>query len=97
MITSSRSRILDTDYAKVTTEMSRSQIIAQASIAMLAQANQSAQSVLWPCSSKRYISKRYSDSVIWPSGRSPLRGHAKGHRKRWLFFVIAWPTGRGNP
>jgi len=42
----SRSRILDTDYAKATTELSRTQIIAQASTAMLAQANQSAQSVL---------------------------------------------------
>ena len=42
----SRSRILDTDYAKATTELSRTQILQQASTAMLAQANQSAQSVL---------------------------------------------------
>jgi flagellin len=41
-----RSRILDTDYAKATTELARSQIIQQASTAMLAQANQQAQSVL---------------------------------------------------
>jgi len=42
----SRSRILDTDYAKETTKLARSQIIQQAATAMLAQANQSAQSVL---------------------------------------------------
>ena len=42
----SRSRILDTDYAKETTNLARSQIIQQAATAMLAQANQSAQSVL---------------------------------------------------
>jgi len=42
----SRSRVLDTDYAKATTELSRTQILQQASTAMLAQANQSAQSVL---------------------------------------------------
>ena len=41
-----RSRILDTDYAKATTELARTQIIQQASTAMLAQANQQAQSVL---------------------------------------------------
>jgi flagellin len=43
---SSRSRILDTDYAKETTNLAKSQIIQQAATAMLAQANQSAQSVL---------------------------------------------------
>jgi flagellin len=42
----SRSRILDTDYAKTTTELARSQIIQQAATAMLAQANQAPQSVL---------------------------------------------------
>lgn len=41
-----RSRVLDTDYAQVTTELARTQIIQQASTAMLAQANQQAQSVL---------------------------------------------------
>jgi len=42
----SRSRILDTDYANETSELARSQIIQQAATAMLAQANQSAQTVL---------------------------------------------------
>jgi flagellin len=42
----SRSRILDTDYAKATTELARTQIIQQAATAMLAQANQAPQSVL---------------------------------------------------
>jgi len=42
----SRSRILDTDYAQETTKLAKSQIITQAATAMLAQANQSAQSVL---------------------------------------------------
>ncbi len=42
----SRSRILDTDYAKETTILAKSQIIAQAATAILAQANQSGQSVL---------------------------------------------------
>jgi len=42
----SRSRILDTDYAKETTNLAKSQIITQAATAMLAQANQSSQSVL---------------------------------------------------
>ena len=45
-MSASRSRILDTDYASETTTMARSQIVAQAATAMLAQANQSAQSVL---------------------------------------------------
>lgn len=44
--TESRSRILDTDYAQATTELARTQIISQAAIAMLAQANQAPQSVL---------------------------------------------------
>jgi flagellin len=42
----SRSRILDTDYAKTTTELARAQIIQQAATAMLAQANQQPASVL---------------------------------------------------
>lgn len=42
----SRSRILDADYASVTTELARSQIIQQAATAMLAQANQMPQTVL---------------------------------------------------
>jgi flagellin len=42
----SRSRVLDADYAKETTELARTQIIAQAGTAMLAQANQVKQSVL---------------------------------------------------
>ena len=45
-MSASRSRILDTDYASETTNMAKSQIISQAATAMLAQANQSAQSVL---------------------------------------------------
>jgi len=45
-MSASRSRILDTDYATETTSMAKSQIISQAATAMLAQANQSAQSVL---------------------------------------------------
>ena len=42
----SRSRIEDTDYAQTTSELAKAQIIAQAGTAMLAQANQSSQSVL---------------------------------------------------
>jgi flagellin len=41
-----RSRVLDTDYAKVTTELARTQIISQAATAMLAQANQQPAAVL---------------------------------------------------
>lgn len=41
-----RSRILDTDYAVETSALAKSQIIAQASTAMLAQANQQPQQVL---------------------------------------------------
>ena len=37
---------MDTDYAVETTSLARSQIIAQAATAMLAQANQSSQTVL---------------------------------------------------
>ena len=42
----SRSRMMDTDYAAATSELARTQIINQASTAMLAQANQLPQSVL---------------------------------------------------
>jgi flagellin len=42
----SRSRIADADYASETTELARTQIISQASTAMLAQANQVKQTVL---------------------------------------------------
>ncbi len=45
-LSDARSRILDTDYAKVTTELARAQIIQQAGTAMLAQANQMPQMVL---------------------------------------------------
>lgn len=44
--TASRSRVEDTDYSSVTTELARTQIIAQAATAMLAQANQMPQTVL---------------------------------------------------
>ena len=44
--TESRSRVLDTDYAAATSKLAKSQIIAQAATAMLAQANQQPQSVL---------------------------------------------------
>jgi flagellin len=42
----SRSRIMDTDYAKASSELARTQIITQAATAMLAQANQQPQTVL---------------------------------------------------
>lgn len=41
-----RSRIMDTDYSAETTALAKSQILSQASTAMLAQANQSQQNVL---------------------------------------------------
>jgi flagellin len=41
-----RSTILDTDYAAATSELAKTQIIAQAGTAMLAQANQLPQTVL---------------------------------------------------
>jgi flagellin len=41
-----KSQIVDADYAAETTELARTQIISQASTAMLSQANQQAQSVL---------------------------------------------------
>jgi flagellin len=42
----SRSRIMDADYSKTTSDLARAQIISQAATAMLAQANQAPQSVL---------------------------------------------------
>jgi len=45
-MSASRSRVQDTDYATETTSLAKSQIISQAATAMLAQANQSSQSVL---------------------------------------------------
>jgi flagellin len=42
----SRSRIMDADYAKASSELARTQIISQAATAMLAQANQQPQSVM---------------------------------------------------
>ena len=42
----SRSRVLDTDYAKASSELARTQIIQQAATAILAQANQQPQMVL---------------------------------------------------
>ena len=45
-LSAARSRIMDADYAKETANLSRTQILQQAGTAMLAQANQSSQSVL---------------------------------------------------
>lgn len=45
-IMAASSQIKDADYAKETTELTKSQILSQAATAMLAQANQSGQSVL---------------------------------------------------
>ena len=45
-LTDSRSRILDTDYAKEIAELAKLQIIEQVGNAMIAQANASPQSVL---------------------------------------------------
>lgn len=45
-LSASRSRILDADYAVETTNLAKAQIVQQAATAMLAQANQSSQSVL---------------------------------------------------
>ncbi|MCO4088171.1 MAG: flagellin [Limnohabitans sp.] len=42
----SRSRIMDADYAKASSELARTQIISQAATAMLAQANQQPQTVM---------------------------------------------------
>ena len=45
-LSDARSRIVDTDYSAETTALAKSQILSQASTAMLAQANQSQQNVL---------------------------------------------------
>jgi flagellin len=45
-VTQSRSTIMDTDYATASTALAKTQIIQQASTAMLAQANQQAQGVM---------------------------------------------------
>ncbi|KLJ02737.1 flagellin [Luteimonas sp. FCS-9] len=45
-LSAARSRIMDTDFAKETAELSRTQILQQAGTAMLAQANQIPQNVL---------------------------------------------------
>ncbi|MFA5940113.1 MAG: flagellin, partial [Sinimarinibacterium sp.] len=45
-LSSSRSRILDADFAKETAELTRTQILQQAGTAMLAQANAAPQNVL---------------------------------------------------
>ena len=45
-LSEARSRIEDTDYSSETTAMAKAQILSQASTAMIAQANQSAQNVL---------------------------------------------------
>lgn len=45
-LSDARSRILDTDYSAETTALAKAQILSQASTAMIAQANQSQQSVL---------------------------------------------------
>ena len=45
-LSDARSRIQDTDYSSETTALAKAQILAQASTAMLSQANQSTQSVL---------------------------------------------------
>ena len=45
-VSASRSTVLDTDYASASTQLSKAQIIQQASTAMLAQANQQPQTVL---------------------------------------------------
>jgi flagellin len=44
--TAARSRIMDTDFAAETANLTRAQILQQAGTAMLAQANQSPNSVL---------------------------------------------------
>lgn len=45
-LSSARSRIQDTDYAKESANLSRTQVLQQAGMSMLAQANQSSQNVL---------------------------------------------------
>jgi flagellin len=45
-ISAARSRIEDTDYAKESAELARTQVLQQAGQSMLAQANQAPQNVL---------------------------------------------------
>ena len=45
-LTAAQSRITDTDFSTESTALAKAQILSQASTAMLAQANQSQQSVL---------------------------------------------------
>ena len=45
-ITAAKSRIMDADFAKETAQLTRNQILQQAGVAMLSQANQGPQSVL---------------------------------------------------
>jgi flagellin len=45
-LAASKSRIQDTDYAKASAELARTQIVQQAATAMMAQANQAPQAVL---------------------------------------------------
>ena len=45
-IAASRSTVMDTDYATVSAQLAKTQIISQAATAMLTQANQQPQSVL---------------------------------------------------
>jgi flagellin len=45
-VTAARGRIMDTDYASATANLTKQQILQQAGVAMLAQANQAPQSVL---------------------------------------------------
>ncbi len=45
-LSAARSRIVDTDYSAASTQLSKAQILSQASTAMIAQANQTAQGVL---------------------------------------------------
>jgi flagellin len=44
--TAARGRIMDTDYAKETANLSRSQVLQQAATAMIAQANQAPNQVM---------------------------------------------------
>ena len=45
-LSDARSRIEDADFSSETTQLAKSQVLSQASTAMLAQANQSAQGVM---------------------------------------------------
>ena len=50
--TAAQGRIMDADFAKETTNLTKSQILSQAATSMLAQANQSKQNILAFYSSK---------------------------------------------